>query len=160
MSLVKVGTLLLISAVVACLLFVVIALATQTPEQDEPFNGWQVLGTLLLIYWLGAAVAGAILLLVNLFSSGGRSFEGIWPPSRWAVETRPATSDRASGNSGDPSPAGNAMGASTRSGPTDAAPGDTGRIGSVRDSVFCSSCGAQNRRGQILCNECENPLPV
>ena len=139
MSLVKIGTLLLVSAVVACVLFVVIALATTTPEPDAPFNFWQVLGTLLLIYWLGAAVAGAILLLVNLFSSGGRSFAGIWPPSRWAMESHPADSDRPAGNRGDPRP--------------------TGRPSSVRDSVFCSNCGAQNSRGQRLCDSCESPLP-
>ena len=139
MSLVKIGTLLLVSAVVACVLFVVIALATQTPEPDAPFNFWQVLGTLLLIYWLGAAVAGAILLLVNLFSSGGRSFAGIWPPSRWAVESHPADADRPAGNRGDRRP--------------------TSSHGSVRDSVFCSNCGTQNSRGQRLCDSCESPLP-
>ena len=98
MSLVKIGTLLLVSAVFACVLFVVVVLATPTPEPDAPLNFWQVLGTLLLIYWLGAAVAGAILLLVNLFSSGGRIFSNIWPPSRWAVEYHPADADRATGN--------------------------------------------------------------
>ena len=165
MSLVKIGTLLLISAVVACILFVVIALATATPEPDAPFNFWQVLGTLLLIYWLGAAVAGAILLLVNLFSSGTRSFTGIWPPSRWLVESHTADPDRATGNRGDHRPAGryrrgdNAMGTSGRSDTTETAPGDTGRLGSVRDSVFCSNCGAQNSRGRRLCNSCESTLP-
>ncbi len=139
MSLVKIGTLLLVSAVVACVFFVVIALATQTPEPDAPFNFWQVLGTLLLIYWLGAAVAGAILLLVNLFSSGGRSFAGIWPPSRWAVESNPADADRPAGNRGDRRP--------------------TDSPGSVRDSVFCSNCGAQNSRGKRFCDSCESPLP-
>ena len=165
MSLVKIGTLLLVSAVVACILFVVIVLATATPEPDAPFNFWQVLGTLLLIYWLGAAVAGAILLLVNLFSSGGRSFAGIWPPSRWAVESHPADTDRPAGNRGDRRPTGrpgtgdNAQGVSTRRYTTEAALGHSDSPGSVRDSVFCSNCGAQNSRGQRLCDSCESPLP-
>ena len=164
MSLVKIGTLLLVSAVVSCVLFVVIVLATATPEPDAPFNFWQVLGTLLLIYWLGAAVAGAILLLVNLFSSGTRSFAGIWPPSRWAAESHPVDSNRSSGNLCDPRPAvgpgigGNAMDASARPG-IEAAHGAPGRPGSVRDSVFCSSCGTQNSRGQRSCNSCRSPLP-
>ncbi len=165
MSLVKIGTLLLISAVVACILFVVIALATATPEPDAPFNFWQILGTLLLIYWLGAAVAGAILLLINLFRSGGRSFAGIWPPSRWAVESSPADSDRPTGSRVDrrpsarPGAGSNTMGASAGRNTTETAPGDTGRPGSVRDSVFCSNCGAQNSRGQRFCNSCESTLP-
>ena len=165
MSMVKIGTLLLVSAVVACVLFVVVVLATPTPEPDAPFNFWQVLGTLLLIYWLGAAVAGAILLLVNLFSSGGLSFSDIWPPSRWAVGSQPADADRAVGNRSDPRPArrsgtrDNAMGASARLNTTDAATGHPGRPGSVRASVFCSSCGTQNSRGQRLCDSCESPLP-
>ena len=165
MSLVKIGTLLLVSAVVACVLFVVIVLATPTPEPDAPFGFWQVLGALLLFYWLGAAVAGAILLLVNLFSSGRRSFAGIWPPSRWVVESHPADSDRATGSRGDSRPTGgsgvggNAMGASAGPDTTGAAPGDPGRLGSVRYSVFCSSCGTQNSRGQRFCNSCESTLP-
>lgn len=134
MSLVKVGTLLLVSAVVACVLFVVVVVSTPRPDPDAPFTGWQTLGTLLLFYWLGAAVAGAILLLVNFLNpgSGERTLSDIWPLSRREdVDPHPAASDRAS------------------SGPV-----------SVRDSVFCSKCGAQNRRGQRFCDSCESPLPV
>lgn len=134
MSLVKIGTLLLVSAVVACLLFVVVVLATPSPEPDAPFSGWQVLGTLLLIYWLGAAVAGAILLLVNFLNpgKGELTLSDIWHLSRREdITPRPADSDRPSSGAG-----------------------------SVRESVFCNKCGAQNRRGQRACSSCENPLPV
>ena len=148
MSLLKIGTLLLVSAVVACLLFMVVVLATPSPEPDAPFNVWQILGTLLLVYWLGAAVAGAIVLLVNLLNSGRfeLKFLGIRPRSRPSAEARPAPSDRlpsSVGNRGDPGPA-------DRQGSP---------AGSVRASVFCSKCGNQNRRGQRLCDACESPLP-
>ena len=136
MSLVKIGTLLLVSAVVACLLFVVVVLATPSPEPGAPFSGWQVLGTLLLFYWLGAAVAGAILLLVNFLNpgKGELTLSDIWPlsrPRREGIDSNPAASDRSSSGAG-----------------------------SVRESVFCNKCGAQNRRGQRACSSCENPLPV
>ena len=138
MSLVKIGTLLLVSAVVACLLFVVIVVATPRPDPDAPFSGWQTLGTLLLFYWLGAAVAGAILLLVNFFNSskGELTLSDIWPLSRREdIAPHPAASDRSSSRA-------------------------SSGVGSVRESVFCNKCGAQNRRGQRFCDSCENPLPV
>lgn len=165
MSLVKIGTLLLVSAVVACVLFVVVVLATPTPEPDAPFNFWQVLGTLLLIYWLGAAVAGALLLLVNLFGSGERSFSDIWPPSRWSDESQTEDADRAVESYSDPRPNArpktrdHAIGASASAETTQAARGVPVRPGSVRASVFCSSCGTQNSRGQRFCDSCESPLP-
>ena len=152
MSLVKIGTLLLVSAVVACVLFVVVVLATSSPEPDAPFSALQVLGTLLLIYWLGAAVAGAILLLVNLFSSGSGeiSFSGFRPRFDRRAEGRndPGRGDR-------PPTGGTATETSSRTGDR-----PRSEVGSVRASVFCSKCGAQNRRGERFCNSCENPLPV
>lgn len=149
MSLVKIGTLLLVSAVVACVLFVVVVLATPTPEPDAPFDGWQVLGTLLLIYWLGAAVAGAIVLLVNLLNSDRHelSFFGLRLPFRQAVESRPVDSDRSDNGMR------NRGGHETVEKPSPMA-------GSVRASVFCSKCGAQNSRGQRFCDTCEGPLPA
>ena len=155
MSLIKIGTLLLASAVVACVFFVVIAIATPTPEPGAPFGGWQVLGTLLLIYWLGAAVAGAILLLVNLLNSRGNglSLSDLWPRSQRNAGNHddPARTDRPPGG-------GPVVNPSSRSDVVDSSPDP--RAGSVRASVFCNKCGAQNSRGQRLCNSCENPLPV
>ena len=175
MSMMKIGTLLLVSAVVACVLFVVVAIATPTPEPDAPFDGWQVLGTLLLIYWLGAAVAGAIVVLVNLLNPrrNERSVFGIWPSSKQAVESQPAPADRLGSGVGNPSDlatadrsrtGGSAMGMSARPAPFETTPKPSDRpspkAGSVRASVFCSKCGTQNRRGQKFCNACESPLPV
>ena len=136
MSQMKIGALLLVSAVVACILYLIIAIATPDPEPDAALGGWHVLAVLLLIYWLGAAVAGAILVLVNFLNSrrNGRSVFDLWPSSRRSVEPQSAPPDQ----------------------------DDRPRLGtsSVRDSVFCNKCGAQNRRGQRFCDGCESPLPV
>ena len=161
MSLIKIGTLLLVSAVVACVLFVVVVIATPTPEPSAPFNGWQVLGTLLLIYWLGAAVAGAIVLLVNLFNSNRTEIGlfGFWP--------RPAkrVGNRIDPGKGDSIPAGGA-GVGTSPGREEVENGlrtsdrSSSDSESIRASVFCSKCGVQNRRAQRFCTSCKSQLPA
>ena len=102
MSLMKIVTWLLVSAVVACILFVIIALASPTTEPGAALNGWQVLGALSLIYWLGAAIAAAIILLVNFRNSrrnAGSSLD-IWPFSRRVSDLPPMSPDRPADHAG------------------------------------------------------------